>query len=191
MTEKLADILKNKINDASLSWTDLIGGLAFPIERQQRKDDDPTFSIFPAGTEVIGGQTVTGWNHQSLVPAKRYKSVIFFEEDGTSINTNERSNHTSTLRLVCWLNLKAIGESDNSNRKTDDYAIELINLLKDSQGSSGNFNGMFIEFSGVPKRDKDIWSNYTFDQDQSQFLTFPYSYFALDFTVTYFYNHAC
>lgn len=191
MTEKLASILKDKIHGSSLSWKGLVGGLAFPIEKTNQGKDRFTASVFPAGTEVLGGEAKSSWEHHPLTPNSKYKSVIFFEENGTDINENNGFNHESTLRLVCWLNLKLIGESDNSNMKTDDYAIGLMNLLGGNQGNSGSLRGLHVNFNAIPKRDKSIFDNYTFDLADSKYLVFPYSYFALDFTVTYYYNHAC
>lgn len=192
MTEQLADFLKDKIDDASLTWTEVIGGLAFPIEKQGKSDKgDLKTNIFPAGTEVIGGETVGNWEYQPLNPNQNYKSVIFFEEGGTEIVSDRRDNHISKLRLICWLNLKKIGETSNVNMKTDEYAVELLEAIQGSQGNSNEFLGIYVELNAIAKRDKDIWNKYSFNQAVAQYLTFPYSYFAIDLTLRYRYNYAC
>lgn len=190
MTETIADILKTKIHGAGLSFVEKVAGIATVQEKLNENDDRGVIFRYPRATNVLGGSTKTGFKYDALTPDGSLRSLIFFEDQGTPINTGSR-NHEARMRLLFWANLANNGQTDNSGNKTDEYTADIINVIQGNQGNSGSVNGIHVVINQVVPRDKSIFSRYSFEEHYSQYLMLPYTYFALDITATFRLNHSC
>ena len=118
-------------------------------------------------------------------------SLLFTLKDGGVSFVRAQGNfkyYQSRLRLVGWLNVKAIlGENVMQVQCT--YRLMrswiLIRLLPEFPQNIAPFTQVYMEVTSQAIRDKAIFSKYTYNELQTQYLMSPYDYFALDITTTF------
>ena len=120
------------------------------------------------------------------VPDEKYRSLIYFEEVGNTITTktNYEIKMSSEVRMVVWWDTKQIGNTITS--------AELMGLLiqnmPEKVADISNLFNIKINLSGIEKKSANIFSSYTYDEAETQYLIFPYDYGSIVFTVTYSVN---
>jgi len=193
MNQAIANIIKNHIS--GLDFIDKIAGLVsactFDIVVRDKENNpttvQKTFPIACCLTEKCTIETA----YQDLMPNSDYKTVIYFEDKGVSwVKTEGRYKHyTSNVRLVCWINVaKILGdtckEGDTCTLSTHLIA-EIIRSLPEFPGHHNPFNMVFSEVIDQEVRSPSIFSAYTYDEKHSQYLMYPYDYFALDIQTSF------
>lgn len=120
------------------------------------------------------------------VPDEKYRSIIYFEEIGNTIisQTNYEIKMSSDVRLVSWFNTKKIGNISSAVL----MGLILQSIHNFNFTNTTNLNNIKITLSGVEKKSATIFSGYTYDESETQYLIFPYDYGSLTFTVTYSVN---
>lgn len=192
MTNEISDILKNQISE--LPFIDRLAGLVRPVTINEETDSGKKRKSFPVACNVSAQDCVTSGKYQDLVPNSSRKSVIYFEEAGgtrmTGIERNE-INFTSTVRLVGWLNLKKMGLTDCNWSATAILQIikELSVLLQPH--NSGMFLHVKITEISEAEKSNAIFSKYSYDEAVTQYLIYPYDYFALNLTIKFSINKNC
>lgn len=193
MNQAIANIIKNHIS--GLDFIDKIAGLVsactFDIVVRDKENNpttvQKTFPIACCLTEKCTIETA----YQDLMPNSDYKTVIYFEDKGVSwVKTEGRYKHyTSNVRLVCWINVaKILGdtckEGDTCTLSTH-LITEIIRSLPEFPGHHNPFNMVFSEVTSQEVRSPSIFSTYTYDEKHSQYLMYPYDYFALDIQTSF------
>jgi hypothetical protein len=182
MNQAIANIIKESIED--LDFVDKIAGL---VSTQYMNIEGVTKS-YPVACCVL--DTCKTGDYNDLAPDSKYKSVIYFEDGGVSF-VRAQGNfkyYQSRLRLVGWLNVKAIlgDECDASQCTYSSHAImDIIRLLPEFPQNIAPFTRVYMEVTSQAIRDKAIFSKYTYNELQTQYLMSPYDYFALDITTTF------
>ena len=190
MTSSIATILKDLIEP--LDFVDKIAGLTHTAEVRQQIDENTTqVDRFPISCDVVDTVTCdTASRYKDLVPNDAYKSILYFEDGGTS-NVGTRGKDTiyrSRLRLVGWLNGKKLGSTSCS---TSGEAIkEILKTLPRNRFNSGDITRLQVRVNTIAPKTKAIFSRYTYN-DQAQFLIYPFDYFAIDIDVTFHVNPSC
>ena len=158
-TKSLADneIDKLRTKLETLAWLDY----SFPAVKEGLFQDGLTY---PQVYNQDGTDT-----HQFLVPETDVQSFLFFEKRGYNISKDEIINNYD-LRLICWLNLKKIGTYNYDF--TDLLIKQVCDILKKNKCNniSVSLENPFASYSGIA-------------QKNMQFLMYPYSGFAIDFTI--------
>lgn len=188
MTNDIATILNTYLS--TLPFADRIGGVVKPITFQTGSADAPTRKTIPIDCGVSEKDCVTG-KYTDLIPNSKYKSIMYWEDGGTTINGNNTRdfNFTSSLRLVCWINLKKVGKTDCN---ISSLAItNILNVLPTAPFNSGIYTRLRITVQQELIKSKDIFSKYTYDEAIVQYLMFPYDYFALDIRVNHTILKSC
>jgi len=102
----------------------------------------------------------------------------------------ERTVQTTQVGLVCWLSQKRLGTNQCSITP-----LIVANIIK-ALGTNKRFNdGLYIkariQVAGEVAKTPAIFGRYTFDEKQTQFLMYPFDYFALDIVVDFRVNADC
>lgn len=189
MNNKLAVILRDQISD--LNWIDKIAGLVQTANIRIKSGDDTSEKSYPISCSISEDACLKG-AYQDLCPDSKKKSIAYFEDRGLAFDRMEgnRLFYTSSLRLVCWLNLKKI-QDENCDKDvigcgtSGDYVLEVIKKFNYVPFNSGGLYGIMIQPPSQVERSVEIFSKYTYNEEALQYLMFPYDYFALDFTVNF------
>lgn len=192
MIYDICEILKNRI--VARPYVDKIAGLVQTVQDVQKTKTGTFVKKFPVACDVAGKECADNNSRLSdLVPDSKKKSVIYFEDiSGVTYRGQERNEFIfqARPRLVCWLNQKQLGKNQCSI--TPLVVVDIINSL----GTNKRFNdGLYIKANiqvlGEVAKSPAIFNRYTFDEKTTQFLMFPFDYFALDLVVEFRVNKDC
>lgn len=186
MNKEIADIILGKID--GLAWMEKYAGLTRPITISQPNPNGttPIKKMFPIACNVTPEECTTDKYHD-LMPNSKYRSVLYFEDLGTNITGSDARyvNCQSTLRLVCWLNGKKLGYDGCGIS-----AIASMSILKVFAGmfnpfNEGNFVNIKIGAINEAPKEPQIFTKYGYDESASQFLMYPFDYFAMNIRVDF------
>jgi hypothetical protein len=184
MNQAIADIIRSHIKD--LDFVDKIAGmtraLTFDIKGP---DNTPIQKTFPVACCVTADDCKQG-AYNDLMPNSQYKTVIYFEDNGISSNKTEGNfkYYTSSVKLVCWINAaKILGDACSTGTACTIAAhliTEIIRALPEFPAHHNPFSFVFSEVVSQDITNPSIFSKYTYDEKHTQYLMYPYDYFALD-----------
>lgn len=184
MNQAIASIIKGHIED--LDFVDKIAGLtAVTTIAVKNKEGDLVDKTYPIACCVTAKECIEG-AYNELMPNSKYKTVIYFEDRGITFVRKEGrwKYYQSNLRLVCWINVaKILGDECNSGNSCTLSAhliAEIIRVLPDFPENHTPFDHVYSEVTAQVIRNNSIFSQYTYDEKHSQYLMYPYDYFALD-----------
>lgn len=194
MINLIATELKTKILELGL--TERFGGLVQPVTQDVNGDS----FTFPISCDVSGKECFETGKYADLVPNSSYKSVLYFEQIGDvgrpEITGAKRNTikWSATLRLVGWLNLDKLGETDCA--VTDQVVYTIIDKVTEGNGVYDISNAAFtnakmtVRLDRVVKKSPDIFRAYSYSEFVGN-LVYPFDYFAVDFAVNLYVNKAC
>jgi hypothetical protein len=189
MNNKIANLIKSYVDD--LEWSDKIAGLVQTANIRVKNGEDVSDKSYPVSCDISADACIKG-AYQDLAPDSKKKSVIYFEDKGVSFveKIGNRLKFDSTLRLVCWLNHSLIqgGICDPDTigcGSTGDYVIDVIKSLPTSPIQTDDFISIQITGISQAERDVSIFSKYSYNEVATQYLMFPFDYFALDLTISF------
>jgi hypothetical protein len=184
MNQAIADIIKGHIE--SLDFVDKIAGLVSPMTFEMRdKDNNMVEKTFPIAC-CVSAMDCKGGSYNELMPDSTYKTVIYFEDQGVSFQRAESNwkYYQSNLRLVCWINIALILGDDCKSGTACTYSAhiiaEIIRALPRFPENHSPFDHVYSEITGQEVRNPSIFSAYTYDEKHTQYLMYPYDYFALN-----------
>lgn len=164
---------------------------------------DKITGIVKPGQASIGGVVktfpiayntdVTTCNDSELldfVPADRKISIIYFEDRGTSMTRMENQSvyFVSNFTLICWFNYKKL------NPAMTNPSLIVGNIIKYLPLVMGNITpliGVVLSVTGQQDNTGGVFSKYSYIEEQSQFITYPYGYLALDLQAEYSIRKEC
>jgi len=191
MNNKIANILKSYLED--LSWADKVAGLTQVANIRLKEGENITDKSFPISCNVTIEDCEKKGKYDELAPNSKKKSVMFFEDrGGVKLDHYEGTRiwYRASLRLIVWLNLRKIEgaacDADVSEcGVSGDYVLDVIKHIPYNAFDSGGFYGISIEPPEQVERSVDIFGRYTFNEPQTQYLMWPYDYFALDYDILF------
>jgi len=189
MNHAIADILKARIID--LDFVDKIAGLVAPTYMNiPDKDGNMVEKCFPISCTTTVQDCKEGL-YNDLCPDSKYKTVIYFEDRGVSYDRREGKfiYYKSNLRLVCWINIALI-ESDACTDGTDcsmsaELIKEIICAMPSHPTNISPFVSVYPVITSQEIRSNSIFSQYTYNEKQVQYLMYPYDYFALNIETSF------
>jgi len=188
MIYTIGEILKSKL--IGFTYVDRISGV---VQTAVKKNAAGNLVRYPIACDVDGKECDDTGRYLDLIPNDRFKSVMYFEDLGGSQFNEKNGNDlrfTSNIRLVGWLNLKELGKDDC--HITAQVVAHIITRLESTQEINPiPFTRLKIAVISQLVRTPQIFGRYTYQEDQTQYLMFPYDYFAIDFRVTYSINKSC
>ena len=182
----IGDIFVLLLND--LPFKDRLVGETYPLKR---KLGSPSVTkIYPVAINTP--TTCDNSRYIDLVPdttPTRKKSIIYCEKLNTTVLDRDTRYFfiEERWRLVCWMNMKII----NKNYTTVyPFLQTVLKRIPAEYGNYGKWIDVYFDYiSQVP--DSDIFSKYTYDEPEKQFMIYPFGAFALDFAVRYRMAQSC
>ena len=188
MNQAIATIIKNKI--AGLDFVDKISGLVSAQSISVGKGDDIVTKTYPVACCTTADCCKSG-AYNDLCPDSKYKTVIYFEDGGVSFERAESNwkYYTSNLRLVCWINVAKILNdccyTEDTCTLSAHLITEIIRELPEFPYNEAPFSRLYFEVTDQVIRNNSIFSAYTYNEKQVQYLMYPYDYFALDIKASF------
>lgn len=187
MIHKIANLLRDEIKD--LNFVDIAVGIAKPTIVKVPVDDGTVEKRIPVALRDV---TEACDSHElyQLVPDSTKMSIHFWEDNGIDL-TDENTYYyfsRASLRLVSWWNLPLI-----STALTDASLLvaNLISNIPDKLDNSDFVTQIQVRFSGADPEGADIVSQYTFDEGENQFTTYPYVYTGLNYEIDFAFTKNC
>ena len=179
-------IIKEILPDIrAINFTDLVCGVVTTgVQNIMSEGQTVARKVFPMyendPTDCQNGDYVL------CVPDEKYRSIIYFEEISNTITakTNYETKISSDVRLIAWWDTKRIGSTMTS---AEIMGLIVQNIPSTVADTSNLFN-IRIDVSGYEKKSANLFSGYTYDEAETQYLIFPYDYCAFTLTVTYSVN---
>jgi hypothetical protein len=190
MNELIANILKTKIE--SLSFVDKIAGLVKPVIITMQNGEGILRKTFPISSDITYNQCIENKRYQDLIPNSKYRSIIYFEDNGTSFNYLSKGwiGFNSKLLLIGWFNLSKLKEC-NITTNSNEFILYIISSFPRVPFNSDPFLGINIIPTTEPIKNNSIFSKYSYDENFTQYLLYPYDYFAINIDITYKANLDC
>lgn len=201
MLHIICNALKAKIE--TLPFKDKVSGLVRVAIKniESTLDDGQVYKItetrFPVAANVTGAQCQNISQYKDLTPDIKNKSVVYFEQLSAENTGESQANileENAQIRLVCWLNLKALGiDLSNSDEQIAIIKYHLADILRGKQLIT--LGGVTVKALLTPFRivdDASIFTKYTYNKNIIEhMLLYPYSYFAIDFNVVWYRGKGC
>lgn len=184
MNQAIANILKGFIDD--LTFVDKIAGMV----STQYMTIEGVDKSYPVACCVTADDCKQG-AYNDLTLNSAYKTVIYFEDGGvTFVRAQGNFRHyQSRLRLVCWINVAKLNEdpcyTDIPCTASTNILIEIIRAIPNFPANYSPFQQVRFEVVAQVVRDNSIFSKYTYNEKQTQYLMAPYDYFAIDIETTF------
>lgn len=189
MNKELANVLKGKL--LTLPFADLVAGMAQVLTVQQLSSDNAT-TITTRRPVTYDAWFKTGGSCEgqevSLVPDSKWKSIIYFEDLGVApLGTLRKiQGYSSSLRLICWLNRAAlVGETYAEISARCQSAI-ISRLAHRNPQNIGIFTRLTINVERIPPQTPELFSKYTYDETDRQYLRPPFEFFGIDFRANFY-----
>jgi hypothetical protein len=120
-------------------------------------------------------------DYTDLVPDSSKMSIIYFEDKGLDV-VNAGClflDVVSSIKLVCWCNLKLINPSYFSALQ---LKLQVIRTIPTRIANTDWVTKINVQFAG--DEPGNPFTGYTYDE-QKQFLMWPFDYFSLNYKVRF------
>jgi hypothetical protein len=175
MLELLVNQLVSKVEN--FDFVTKAGGLVVPLSVPEGKG----YKNIPARLND-GSDACNEDDYISYLPDDRETGIVFFEGGGSSIK-RQLKNHLeleASVRLVGWFNQKLTGTTDLGLIKAN-----IIRKLPASLPNTDYMSHIRLNFKGEAERNPAIFKTYIDNPGESQVLSWPFDYFALNYSITY------
>jgi hypothetical protein len=182
MNQGIANIIKSNIDH--LDFVDKIAGLTSVTLMTVTEGETKVEKRIPIACCTTVEDCKQG-AYNDLCPDSKYKSVLYFEDQGVSFVKYEGNYkyYQSTLRLVCWLNVAKLREEPCYNGTvctlSSKAIAQIIRALPTHPAHRPPFVNVYSEVVDQVVRSNSIFGAYTYNEKQTQFLMYPFDYFAL------------
>lgn len=188
MSQAIAEILRQRI--AELAIVGKSAGLVRAITRNVGGKN----KTFPVACTVQDPLACSESTVVDLIPDSRYDSIVYFEDMGSSTVPYPAERLMGTkyrvrLRLVGWMDTRKIGELCTTGDQFIREIQEAVTVLKPY--NLDPFKGITHKVVSVQPKAPAIFGKYTYDEANSQYLNWPYDYFAIDIETVYILPPGC
>jgi hypothetical protein len=187
MNQTIANIIKAYIE--CLDFVDKIAGLVQTVFLNITGENGVKVQkSFPVSCTTSVEDCKNGL-YNDLTPDSKYKTVIYFEDGGVTFNKREGNFicYTSHLKLVCWINVGIDERCPDGEPCTQaaDFIKQIICQLPTHPVNVSPFANFYPVIISEDIRSNSIFSKYTYNELQTQYLMYPYDYFALNIETTF------
>lgn len=190
MNEKIASILKTQIEN--LPFIDKIAGLVRPVKIEvQGKDNARVLKTFPIASDISNEACISG-QYKDLIPDSKYRSILYFEDNGCTLTYKEKRwvGFNSRLTLVGWLNLAKLKDCGNYTGSTE-AILSILAALPEITINDDIYREIRIVAISEIVKSNAIFSRYSYDEIKTQYLLYPFDFFALNMSIDFKVNLAC
>ena len=176
----------------SISWHDLTAGCV-SVQTKQVADKVKRFPVYCITPENDCQQPV-----YDLVPNSGKYSILYCEDGGVRVKENENSripslvDFVSRIRVVCWYHTKIL-RGNLVKCLSLDLAAQLSTLVPmNNTLPDGNvLSNVHLKLISEEPKTQAIFSKYTYEETEKQYLMFPYDYFALNYELEFSFDPSC
>ena len=166
---------------SELAWLDIVAG----VVRAQKMNVEGVEKTLPAMPDPNNQEYIL------LTPSDKYSGIAYFDLISNS-NRGELSGGRafqmeSVVRLVVWLNMRRLSPSGNVPQAMAAIVSKLNGRYSDVAPVGNIVVTPMQEVSKTPA----IFSRWTYDEAESQYLMLPYDYFAFDFHLMFTLSAFC
>ena len=174
----------------SLNFSEVVGGIATTISQNKpTKDNKIIVKKFPAYYNE-NKTTCNASDYIDLVPNSNKRSIIYFENNGIKISPINGNiiECVADVRLVCWANLKKINDTFIN---ADTLKLLVIQAMPVSLSNVFPYSFIRIELTGEETKSVALFSKYTYNEEEKQYLIYPFDYFALNYEISFYVGINC
>jgi hypothetical protein len=186
MNQTVANILKDYLIDCDCDFVDKIGGLVQTVyENIIDKEGNKVQKAYPVSCNFTAEDCKNGL-YNEFTPDSKYKTVIYFEDGGVTLNNRQGKFvcYTSNLKLVCWINTILYKADWCGQGVPCTVGAEIIKKIICCLPQLPVNVTPYVRFSPVivseDVRSNSIFSKYTYNELQTQYLLYPFDFFALN-----------
>jgi hypothetical protein len=183
MIETILNALSEKINGSSDFLSKPCG-----VARLQRERVEKKVKVYPV-VPNLDPNTCNKQPYLAMVPSTDETAYCFFEVIDDLVNENEKKRFKAiaTVRLVGWINTKRF-----ENYKSSSIELSLMKYLSISNLElPSNITPTSLEILRIEPKNAQIFSKYTFDEVETQYLMHPFDYFSIQFKIIYTIAYGC
>ena len=191
MNQTVANIIKGYIEDCRCSFVDKIAGLTSVVYMNVLDEaGNKVQKSYPVSCDVTADDCKSGL-YNDLTPDSKYKTIIYFEDGGVSFNSRQGNFicYTSNLKLICWINIPKLYDEvcPDGEPCTASAGIikKILCCLPEFPAYANPFSRFYPVVTSQEIRSNSIFSKYTYNELQTQYLMYPYDYFALNIQTTF------
>lgn len=144
---------------------------------------------FNTGGGVVTNVCPHNGTYYDFIPKTAETGILYFEDGGSKLikSDTRKAEYTGTLTLVCWLNMKLIGD----NYKIGDF-INAVAAQIPLHLAQSNFviGGSVVVDQVLPNRPSPF-NKYDYDEAEKQYITYPFDYFAMKLNTKIIINRLC
>lgn len=184
MTNEIGEIIKSKLAD--LSFIEKLAGVVKIMNTTAMDANNRSVrKSFPIACNMTYEDCSVKGMYMDLVPNSKVKSIVYLEDQGIRKLNNNGANkvYQATYLLVGWLNLKKLGITDCSG--SGKAVANILRVLDLKPFNSGIYLKIQIEDLGQNAASNNPFAKYTYDEDKTQYLMYPYDYFSIPLQVTF------
>ena len=180
MNQAIANILKGYLEHCG-DFVDKIAGL---VQTVTISIDDVKKS-FPVACTFTAEDCKNGV-YNDLALDSKYKTIIYFEDGGVTHNGSQGNFvcYTSRLRLVCWINTLKYKADWCGSGVPCTVSAEIIKKILCCLPTFPEEITPYVRVMPVivseEIRSNSIFSKYSYNELQTQYLMYPYDFFALN-----------
>ncbi len=174
----------------ALNFSEVVGGIATTISQNKPiKDNKIIVKKFPAYYNE-NKTTCNASDYIDLVPNSNKRSIIYFENNGIKISPINGNiiECVADVRLVCWANLKKINDTFIN---ADILKLLVIQAMPSSLSNVLPYSFIRIQLTGEETKNVSIFSKYTYNEEEKQYLIYPFDYFALNYEISFYVGINC
>lgn len=183
-------IIASQIKDAivaNVTWADRVVGMVRTARRYSGADNSIE-QRFPVSCDVSERDCLQANAKQHhVVPDSKLKALIYFEDHGaipSGIQSSRGINYISSITLICWMNLNKLGQTScSASAFAQAQLIEIIKKVRIARIDP--INSIVVSEISIQEKSAAIFSRYTYNESDLQYLLYPYDYFALDIKVNF------
>ena len=173
------------IDIKTLTFADRVGGIVYPLQRKNvDKDGRSIIKTIPIYANI--DDECDKSIYVDFVPNDKYMSCIYFESTPERIITEHSYGGQvaaqCTLTVVGWFNMKKINQckaSADSLLRNVIYKIISKKVVDDTD--------VVIELNSIDFRNPSVFSKYSYDEAEKQYLIYPYDFGSATFDVQLIY----
>ena len=168
----------------TLNFADRVAGIAYTVELPILDENNQTIiKRFPV-IENSNKSQCDGNDYISLIPDDSLKSLIYHEliSDTVDEDNDRYQQHTATVRLIAWFNLRNI----NKSLTNCEQLLQLINnKIPFTLADYGAAYRITCETTEKRIRDKSIFSAWTYSESEKQYLIYPFDFGHITLRISY------
>lgn len=191
MTIEVGDIIKSFLAD--LTFIDKLAGVVRVVTRVDLDENNKKIiKKFPVACNVTSEDCASTGIFKDLVPDSSKGCIVFLEDQGIRFigMRGHKQQWKAAYKIIGWVNNAKLGYADCSI--TGKIVASIINKMPLGHINSGNYQSVGIQILGQePKTGQNPFSKYTFTEEESQYLFYPFDYFSLPVEVSFEIDKRC